>query len=300
MTDTPWEPLGPGIYYDVPEDVYHADPCEQPSLSSSLARVIVTESVQHAWHLHPKLGGKQRAVGKPAEMGTALHALAAGESLPPQYVLVQHADYRTKAAKEARDTAKARGQVPINQTEWGRLQEQARELREQQERQAEVLGSAYAGDPEVTIIWEEQSSYGPVMCRARLDRFDADRGLIHDVKRVECAAPGRIDSKIGSYGYHVQGAAYLRAVGAHMPTLRPDFMLHFIEGPPVWGYTPVQLSGAYRDLGEALWLRAVEAWGRGIHRGEWPAYVEPGSVHIAHPRPWQLESMYDDEQEAAQ
>lgn len=319
MTDTPWEPLGPGIYYDVPEDVYHADPCEQPSLSSSLARVIVTESVQHAWHLHPRLGSKKRQTGKAALEGQILHALSLGQPLPDCVVILEHADFRSKAAREARDSAKAAGKTPLSSTEFQRLKTQALELREQQERDAELVAAGmakglvpYDGAPEVTIIWTEESFWGPVTCRARLDKLQVHGqpgsttgATIHDLKRVDSAAPARVEQKIRQYGYHIQAAAYRRAVLSKFPSIpAPDFLLHFVEGAPCYGYTPTRLSPDYLELGERQWLQAVEAWGRGLHTGEWPAYLEPGTVHTVSPRPWQVaeadEDDYDYEQEAAQ
>lgn len=304
MTTAKWEPLGPGIYHDVPETIYHSDPCEVPSLSSSLARVITRESAQHAWHLHPRLGGKTRKAGKAALDGQILHALSLGQPLPSGLVIVEHADFRTKAAKEERDAAIAAGNTPMSRTEFDRLRTQARELREQQERDAEVVretmaagGAVYGGEPEVTIIWPEESFHGTVLCRARLDRLDLEHGIIHDLKRVDSAAPDVVGKKIAQWGYHIQAAAYMRALSYHLPHLTPRFLLHFVEGAPVYGYTPTELDADYLAIGEALWLRAVEAFGRGIHRGEWPAYVQPGAVHTVHPKPYQFET--DEEEDEA-
>src|SRR5690606_31930938 len=117
MTDeqptTPWESLGPGIYEDIPEDVYHADPCESPSLSSSLSRVVLNQSAQHAWHLHPRLGGKRRMAGKAALEGQLLHAIALGQPLPNGVVVVECKDFKAKAARDERDALKEDGKTPI-------------------------------------------------------------------------------------------------------------------------------------------------------------------------------------------
>ncbi|WP_242401117.1 hypothetical protein [Acetobacter okinawensis] len=44
----------PGIY-DLPEAQYHADPCPTPSLSNSVARILLDESPMHAHFSHPRL-----------------------------------------------------------------------------------------------------------------------------------------------------------------------------------------------------------------------------------------------------
>ena len=49
-------PLAPGLHYDVPEDVYHADRlCAVPTLSRAIAQRLLTRSPAHAWHAHPRL-----------------------------------------------------------------------------------------------------------------------------------------------------------------------------------------------------------------------------------------------------
>ena len=44
----------PGVY-SLPDDAYHADPCPGPSLSSSVAKLMLDRSPLHAWHAHPRL-----------------------------------------------------------------------------------------------------------------------------------------------------------------------------------------------------------------------------------------------------
>ena len=44
----------PGIYTVAARD-YHADCCPEPSLSSSLVKMICLSSALHAWQAHPRL-----------------------------------------------------------------------------------------------------------------------------------------------------------------------------------------------------------------------------------------------------
>ena len=48
MNDTP-NVLAQGIYTDISAARYHADPAQEPSLSSSIAKIIVTETPRLAW-----------------------------------------------------------------------------------------------------------------------------------------------------------------------------------------------------------------------------------------------------------
>ena len=45
----------PGLYLDVPVDDYFADPLPAPSLTQSIAKIILDHSPLHAWHAHPRL-----------------------------------------------------------------------------------------------------------------------------------------------------------------------------------------------------------------------------------------------------
>ena len=72
-------PLGVGLHYGVPAAVYHACPCESPSLSSGVARTILDQSIAHAWHEHPKLGGGKKESTAAMTTGSVVHSLLAGE-----------------------------------------------------------------------------------------------------------------------------------------------------------------------------------------------------------------------------
>ena len=49
---------GPGIYPGISAADYHADCAPEPSLSSSIARTLLAQSPLHAYHAHPRMGGR--------------------------------------------------------------------------------------------------------------------------------------------------------------------------------------------------------------------------------------------------
>jgi hypothetical protein len=91
---------------------YHADPCPAPSLTASIANILINESPAHARAAHPRLNPNfVRAEESRFELGTVLHQLIL-EGIDNAHVV--HADsWRTAAAKEARDEARAHGRVPL-------------------------------------------------------------------------------------------------------------------------------------------------------------------------------------------
>ena len=60
----------------MPAEKYHADPCMVPSLSNSVAQILLSESPRKAWFSHPKLNTAfaEKEDGK-FDIGTAAHAV---------------------------------------------------------------------------------------------------------------------------------------------------------------------------------------------------------------------------------
>ena len=107
----------PGIYPDLTPKVYHADPCERPSLSSTIAKVMCSRSPRHAWLAHPRLGDApegdapegEEKVSKQKLLGSLLHRLVLGKGgdnlldRPAEAVMSPHPKVisRTALAAEA-------------------------------------------------------------------------------------------------------------------------------------------------------------------------------------------------------
>ena len=106
----------PGVY-DIPAEIYHADPCPEPSLSSSVATALIDRSPRHAWQAHPRLNPVHEPDNRQDfDLGKAAHALLLeGRDVAE---IVDAADYRTKAAREARDAAYAAGKTPLLAHQW--------------------------------------------------------------------------------------------------------------------------------------------------------------------------------------
>jgi hypothetical protein len=202
-------------------------------------------------------------------------------------VEVQADDFTTKIAKAARDAAYAAGKVPIVSRKLDALRLAALKLTAYMQGE---LGIILAGKSEATVVYEQESPGGPVLCRSRLDHFIRERAVIYDLKKIESAHPSKCEAQIASYGYDIQGAAYTRAVEEVFPELvgRVSFVLLFCEIEPPYVVTPIELDGQFRQLGETKWDRAVTTWGACLRANTWPAYAERGRVLRASPPRWAL------------
>jgi hypothetical protein len=94
---------------DCSKEQYHADPTEVPSLSYSVAKILLTESPMHAYYYHPRLGGHVREQTKAMGKGQVIHKLLLG--IGADIVVVRADNFRTKAAQELRDAAIAAGKT---------------------------------------------------------------------------------------------------------------------------------------------------------------------------------------------
>lgn len=261
---------------------YHADPCERPSLSQSIATTLLTRSPLHAWLEHPRLGGVGLEPTKAMENGTLLHSLIFGSG--PEVVAVDALDWRTKDARAQRDEARAAGKVPVLEHVYAETRAVATAI----QARLGAFGIDLAGESELMVTWTEESERGPVLCRAMLDHvvIEGGRATVYDLKTTRDAHPTACSRRSAEMGHDVQAAAYTRAVGKVHPSLvgRVDFVFLFAETAPPYCVTPMRPGGLMRDWGEARWLRAVETWAQCLATETWPGYVS--GVVALDPPPW--------------
>ena len=141
--------MKPGIYTMTAED-YHADKiASRPSLSASMAHLLCTSSPAHAWVAHPKLNPAfERHEEEKFDVGTVAHALLLqGEDVA---VVVDAPDWRTNAAKEERDAARAAGQIPLLAKHWDAVRAMVAATRQQLDKIDTTPALFTDGKPEVT------------------------------------------------------------------------------------------------------------------------------------------------------
>lgn len=258
--------LEPGIH-DIPADVYHADPCDRPSLSSSIAHLLVSASPAHARASHPKLNPEfEREEEAKFDLGTAVHAFLL-QGIDKAHV-VDAPDWRTNAAKEQRDEARAHGYIPLLRSQWDRVRAMEAAARVQLE-QLEVEPVPFTeGKPEQTFVWEEDG----VVCRARLDWLRDDFRTIDDFKSTSASArPAAWARTMYGIGGDVQVAFYLRGARATLHCT-PEFRFIVQETYPPYALSVVTLAPSALAIADDKVQFAIETWRRGLRDGVWPAY----------------------------
>lgn len=273
---------------------YLADPCPRPSLSSSVAHTLISESPLHAWLKHPKLGHAPRESSDSMDRGTIIHALLFG-TMSDNVLIVDADDWRTKAAKEKRADAYLMKKTPVLKCDMEDAQEVAEHLR----REVQAAGIELGEISERAAVWEEDTPAGKVLCRGMIDNLNAAR--IIDLKTCRSAHPSSCAKHVIEYGYDIQFAAYTSFLRKYQPECagREDFVWLFAEELPPGSPRRVILTvarpdGAMQELGRARWAKACQRWAECMASGHWPAYAD--SPVRLEPPAWavkqELESSY--------
>jgi hypothetical protein len=270
---------------NVTEAQYFADPCVRPSLTQSIAHTLVTESPRHAWLEHPRLGGNvDRVATNAMDEGAILHKLLLGAGA--QFEMVVADDWRTKAAKDAREIIQAGGKIAILAHKFEKLAFAAERIF----KNAKDQGFPFGGHSEVAIEFTDYADQWKrdreVLCRCRIDQFRDDH-TIYDIKKVASANPKDIARKIVEYGYDIQRVAYTRAYEQLFPDAvgRTDFVFLFCETEPPYEVVPARLDGYHHEIGQRRWNRALTLWDKLLTEGSypWPGYTD-GAITLIPPQ----------------
>lgn len=266
---------------------YHADPAPVASLSSSIASILLEQSPQHAWLAHPRLNPNYHEEGDSRfDLGSAAHMMLL-ERRADAIVRVAADDWRTKAAKEARDLAQAAGKYAVLERQYGDIERMVTVAREFVQG-TELGGILDESDAEQTVLWQD----GNVYCRCRPDLLSKDRGIIVDYKTTESAQPDAFGRQIGRMNYDLQAQFYTR--GVENLTGRQDTAFVFLvqEISPPYACSLVSLSNAYALVGAAKARRALALWDECVSNDCWPGYE--ARVHYIEPPAWALTELERD------
>lgn len=249
---------------DVTPDEYH----QLPGLSASIATTLITRSPLHAWQQHPLFGAKGKKPTQEMDLGQVGHTLVLGKG--KRFAVLDVKDYKTNDAKAQRDSARAKGFVPIKREAYDGAVTMASRIKERLAEQDIVLNGA----SELAITWTEDSAHGPVECRGMMDHVFLDRGRVIDLKIVGSAAQTSVERSAENFGYAIQEAAYRSALTKLKPELagRIEFLFAFCEADEPHAVNLCRGDGMFRELGERRWHRAVETWAECLKNNRWPGY----------------------------
>lgn len=285
--------LEKGIH-NIPAAQYHADPCPQPSLSAGIAHRLLSQSPKHAWFAHPRLNPHHvEEENSDFDLGSCAHAvLLEGEKLiepidPANFAGKRGAipkGWTNDAIREARDQARARGQIPV-------LLDKLAEIRAMADKARAALASCELGAIDLTggraeqsLIWQE----GAAWCRARPDWLRADLNFMLDYKSTAGSAnPSHwIRNQMIPLGFDLQAVHYCRGLEANGGAMLPQWIFLVQENYAPYECSFVSLAPAQWEIAKRKWDFAMTLWDNCLSQNRWNGYGN--RVHYAEPMAWQI------------
>jgi hypothetical protein len=250
--------------------------CPEPSFSASCGKTLLQMSPKHAWMVHPRLGNNDdEPPNHKADFGSIVHELVLG--CGAQYRVIDVDDWRTKAAREARDETIAAGLTPIKRDDFERAEGAAKAIR------AELAEVFEEGEAERTMIWRD----GDLWCRARPDWLVRSAHMVFDLKLTGVSVSPlerKLERHIYEMWYDLTVAHYMDGYRA-LYGEKLEYRLLFVEDKPPFSIRPMQLSGQGLEMGQRK-LEAARWWfKRCLKDGRWPGI--PLEMGWAEPEPWQ-------------
>lgn len=127
------------------------------------------------------------------------------------------------------------------------------------------------GEHQVSIIWEDDIT--GEKCKARLDNLRIGEG-IDDLKTTENASPTKFSKHINDFMYHVQGAVYSDGWAKASKDIPLHFNIIAAEKTPPYAVATYTLGIDSLILGRHLWRKALDEYHDCKMADSWPAYSQ--------------------------
>ncbi|EKO4098603.1 PD-(D/E)XK nuclease-like domain-containing protein, partial [Salmonella enterica] len=204
--------IQPGIYYDIPNEAYHAG----PGVSKSQLDDIADTPAIYLWRKNAPVDTEKT---KSLDTGTAFHCrVLEPEEFSKRFIIAPEFNRRTSAGKEEEKTfleeCARTGRTVLTAEEGRKIELMYQSVMALPLGQWLVESAGYA---ESSVYWEDPET--GILCRCRPDKIIPEFHWIMDVKTT--ADIQRFRTAYYDYRYHVQDAFYsdgYRAQFGEIPT----------------------------------------------------------------------------------
>lgn len=240
------------IEHDMPMRQYH----QQPELSASDVKAI--NENPHRWFTNR---GKERTPTPAMILGSAVHAYILGDD--DDVVALDVENFKTVAARQARDAALDAGKYPLTIDQNYQAQDMAKAVREN----PDVKPLLAAGESEVSFFTEHAETGEPI--RGRVDWVDVGACRIVDFKTSDSADPAKFVKLAGRMNYHVSAANYGDAWGDYAGTSPWEVLFVVIERDYPYTASVVKLGESSLNLGRRAFTRGIHTYRQATMTDSW-------------------------------
>lgn len=265
----------PGVFVDVPDADYRADPTPLPSATQSLLKILLDQSPAHARLEHPRLAPPREQDDAPAEkydhdkaIGNATHAMILGRG--KDIAEADFNNFQSGDAKAFRDDPKNTGKIVILSKHLRRATAMVNAARGALEL-VEWPAAFTDGAGEVVLAWQEDGMW----LRSLVDWKANTIPVCYDFKSTGMSlAPHALGFLIEKAGWHVQAAFHERGLDVLEPSDAGRRKFRFLaqENYPPYAVVPVELDEHWLTLGRKKIQMALDIWRRCLDSNIWPAY----------------------------
>ncbi|EAA7126811.1 exodeoxyribonuclease VIII [Salmonella enterica] len=256
--------IQPGIYYDIPNEAYHAG----PGVSKSQLDDIADTPAIYLWRKNAPVDTEKT---KTLDTGTAFHCrILEPEEFSKRFIIAPEFNRRTSAGKEEEKTfleeCARTGRTVLTAEEGRKIELMYQSVMALPLGQWLVESAGYA---ESSVYWEDPET--GILCRCRPDKIIPEFNWIMDVKTT--ADIQRFRTAYYDYRYHVQDAFYSDGYRAQFGEI-PTFVFLVASTTAECGSYPVEIFMMGEDAklaGQREYRRNLQTLAECLNNDEWPA-----------------------------
>jgi hypothetical protein len=266
-------PTEPGIYFGIPNDVYHAD---RNWLSSTNAKLLFSKSPQHLYHALNTPHNEDEGKTPSMLLGSVTHGLILEPNTHP-YVCLEKWDMRTTAGKAARAQWEQEnaGKMGVDQATWGH----AVGMHASAMACTSFTGFLNRCTTEVVFL----GIVNGVKMKCKVDMWDPDLYAVGDLKTTSDASKKAFAYSAGKLGYIISAAHYRLTIAAALGLSEyPSFTLFPLENTPPYAMgTPLYFDERQLERAHVALLDKLLDYSLCMESNYWGGYPqEPEELSI--------------------
>jgi hypothetical protein len=250
--------------YDLPMAEYRGQPADAMSMASSDAITLTDSTPAHLQASWAYDGDDS----KEADLGTIIHTLILEPHRKASAIeIIDAADWRSKAAQEARDAARAAGKTPILPKHVKQVEGAVAAVR------AHPVAAALLSKGKAEQSWFAKDKTTGLYLKARTDFFTEDR-IILDVKSVASASPEFLQRRVYDGGWFQQSPWYCDVVERVDGSPAKGYAWIIVEQKPPHSVVIRRPDANTLMHGHRLNQKAFATFARCVKENQWPSWSD--------------------------